>query len=622
MKKQSATSSESTSTSSSNSSTSSSSSSGSDSSSSDSEGSSSSQNSVNKSGGENEKPNSNTTTTTPNSNNKRGRPLGSTAKPKKLEEKKPLLIKQPVVKKGSAIYSSESDEPSVKPSPIKRRLSTTKPKMTATVNVNQKITKPGPRVARTPKTESLNKTLVDKNTKKPKPRSIFSPENSSESEGEKDTKLLKNTRNDKSKENDVKKETRRPTRSSVSNSSSESSDSSSDSDSSDNSSSANNKPKPKAITNKHDSEKTESENSRNQAKSKTSESSEVESNKRGIVTRKLTRSSSARRSKHLLGKIGTDTESETDTKISKNAKKIGPKGPIIRNKNSKGIPSKALTPQCDIIEERKCPLDGCDSTGHYGGVYEKHFTLEACPMYHNLTPQECKKMYEERKIKDEERKKAIMVMSRRSPKSHSHHLGSDHRSYQLKVKEIRSKFQEKSESNDVKPEDKEREPKLTGIASDYDLKLFQEAQAAASEKIEDELKALPNIKQTKYIEMGRFEMEVWYQSPYPEDYARLPKLYICEYCLKYMKSRTILKRHIVKCVWRHPPGEEVYRKERLSVWEVDGKRYKQYCQNLCLLAKFFLDHKTLYYDVEPFLFYVMTIGDSEGCHTVGYFSKV
>lgn len=78
---------------------------------------------------------------------------------------------------------------------------------------------------------------------------------------------------------------------------------------------------------------------------------------------------------------------------------------------------------------------------------------------------------------------------------------------------------------------------------------------------------------------------------------------------------------MVKCVWRHPPGEEVYRKDRLSVWEVDGKRYKQYCQNLCLLAKFFLDHKTLYYDVEPFLFYVMTICDSEGCHTVGYFSK-
>jgi Histone acetyltransferase (MYST family) len=64
------------------------------------------------------------------------------------------------------------------------------------------------------------------------------------------------------------------------------------------------------------------------------------------------------------------------------------------------------------------------------------------------------------------------------------------------------------------------------------------------------------------------------------------------------------------------------RKDKISVWEVDGKRFKPYCQNLCLLAKFFLDHKTLYDDVEPFLFYVMTICDSEGCHTVGYFSKV
>lgn len=58
------------------------------------------------------------------------------------------------------------------------------------------------------------------------------------------------------------------------------------------------------------------------------------------------------------------------------------------------------------------------------------------------------------------------------------------------------------------------------------------------------------------------------------------------------------------------------------MWQVDGKRQKEYCQHLCLLAKFFLDHKTLYYDVEPFLFYVMTLADADGCHTIGYFSKV
>ncbi len=35
----------------------------------------------------------------------------------------------------------------------------------------------------------------------------------------------------------------------------------------------------------------------------------------------------------------------------------------------------------------------------------------------------------------------------------------------------------------------------------------------------------------------------------------------------------------------------------------------------------FLDHKTLYYDVEPFLFYVMTELDENGAQFVGYFSK-
>ncbi|GAB1603151.1 histone acetyltransferase KAT7-like, partial [Argonauta hians] len=101
----------------------------------------------------------------------------------------------------------------------------------------------------------------------------------------------------------------------------------------------------------------------------------------------------------------------------------------------------------------------------------------------------------------------------------------------------------------------------------------------------------------------------------------LPKLYICEFCLKFMKSRSILQRHMDKCGLDHPPANEIYRKDDLSVFEVDGNVSKIYCQNLCLLAKLFLDHKTLYYDVEPFLFYVLTFNDNAGCHIVGYFSK-
>jgi len=53
-----------------------------------------------------------------------------------------------------------------------------------------------------------------------------------------------------------------------------------------------------------------------------------------------------------------------------------------------------------------------------------------------------------------------------------------------------------------------------------------------------------------------------------------------------------------------------------------GTMLQLYCQNLCLLAKLFLDHKTLYFDVEPFLFYILTEVDRQGAHLVGYFSKV
>ncbi|KAF5306278.1 hypothetical protein FQA39_LY08976 [Lamprigera yunnana] len=123
------------------------------------------------------------------------------------------------------------------------------------------------------------------------------------------------------------------------------------------------------------------------------------------------------------------------------------------------------------------------------------------------------------------------------------------------------------------------------------------------------------------IEFGMYDIQTWYSSPFPQEYARLPKLFLCEFCLKYTKSKAVLERHQDKCTWRHPPGTEIYRCSDLSMFEVDGNVNKIYCQNLCLLAKLFLDHKTLYYDVEPFLFYVLTKNDKKGCHLVGYFSK-
>ena len=50
---------------------------------------------------------------------------------------------------------------------------------------------------------------------------------------------------------------------------------------------------------------------------------------------------------------------------------------------------------------------------------------------------------------------------------------------------------------------------------------------------------------------------------------------------------------------------------------MDGKKEKTYSQNLCYMAKLFLDHKTLYYDVNLFLFYILCEINERGAHIVG-----
>mmetsp|Transcript_25999 Transcript_25999/g.56985 ORF Transcript_25999/g.56985 Transcript_25999/m.56985 type:complete len:266 (-) Transcript_25999:248-1045(-) len=117
-------------------------------------------------------------------------------------------------------------------------------------------------------------------------------------------------------------------------------------------------------------------------------------------------------------------------------------------------------------------------------------------------------------------------------------------------------------------------------------------------------------------------METWYFSPFPKEYQQADVLYYCEYDLNFFARREQLQRYIrTKCQRFHPPGDEIYREDSISIFEVDPKTQRIYCENLCLLAKLFLDHKTLYYDVEPFLFYIICEVDEDGAHMVGYFSK-
>ena len=200
--------------------------------------------------------------------------------------------------------------------------------------------------------------------------------------------------------------------------------------------------------------------------------------------------------------------------------------------------------------------------------------------------------------------------------------------------------------------------------------------APMDQKLEKEHDERTKVKNVKVIECGKHEVDAWYFSPYPRDsrgganggesgstrgastadgpsgsgappppHVECDKLFVCERCLKYVRKRSTLARHEAKCEARHPPGKMIYEHKRrpaqsaisseagpgsrelvgadLAFWEIDGAKMKVYCQNLCLLAKLFLDHKTLYFDVEPFLFYVLTERDPEtDAHVaVGYFSK-
>ena len=98
------------------------------------------------------------------------------------------------------------------------------------------------------------------------------------------------------------------------------------------------------------------------------------------------------------------------------------------------------------------------------------------------------------------------------------------------------------------------------------------------------------------IRFGIYDIDTWYTAPYPEEYAKVPdgRLWLCEYCLKYMKSGFIAERHQVrrierfyppaflrclpllqmKCRARCPPGDEIYRDGIVSVFEVDGRKNK------------------------------------------------
>ncbi|KAJ6500116.1 histone acetyltransferase, MYST superfamily [Mycena vitilis] len=159
-------------------------------------------------------------------------------------------------------------------------------------------------------------------------------------------------------------------------------------------------------------------------------------------------------------------------------------------------------------------------------------------------------------------------------------------------------------------------PPLSAFSKEQEIEKLR-----TSGSMTQSISEIARVKNLNRLQIGKHEVDAWYFSPYPKEYAHLPVLYICEFCLSFYPSPMMLSRHRLRCNLLHPPGNEIYRSDDISFYEIDGKRQLTWCRNLSLLSKCFLDHKTLYYDVTPFMYYVMAQRDSTGCHVIGYFSK-
>ena len=156
--------------------------------------------------------------------------------------------------------------------------------------------------------------------------------------------------------------------------------------------------------------------------------------------------------------------------------------------------------------------------------------------------------------------------------------------------------------------------------------LFREAQMRAKDKLKlkcpsSDVSCLPFSSSDKHISEGpqpeavvfeRYNLKPSFPSPYPVMFSSLPQIFLCPKCFQYFSSSETLSLHLQHCASPAPPGTEIYRQDNLSFFEVDGEIHKRFCQNLCLLSKLFLDHKTIFRDVSPFLFYLLYQWVTEG----------
>lgn len=92
-----------------------------------------------------------------------------------------------------------------------------------------------------------------------------------------------------------------------------------------------------------------------------------------------------------------------------------------------------------------------------------------------------------------------------------------------------------------------QDPSTPGPSSSSSFNFNSNSNAPAGGSSNGEGGGPSAFEKIKCIRFGPFDIDTWYTAPYPEEYAVVPdgRLWICEFCLKYMKSAFGAGRHRV-----------------------------------------------------------------------------
>ena len=77
------------------------------------------------------------------------------------------------------------------------------------------------------------------------------------------------------------------------------------------------------------------------------------------------------------------------------------------------------------------------------------------------------------------------------------------------------------------------------------------SQAASSTSLTAQLPVpRPKLEKIKAIAFGKYTIDTWYSAPYPAEYSLVPDgtLWMCEFCLRYMKDERVALGHSVRQV--------------------------------------------------------------------------